>query len=708
MQGLLKKEKTVSEQNPIPVKNDKRKKWVITAVAVAAILLCVVGLPKLFGIGKDIPLLDLNDTTVLAYTDMVDSISADGTIESAESTMVYSTNAYTVKGVHVEVGDYVEAGQLLAELDDQNIQDQITSQKLNIASSKRNSDEQIKSAQANYDNYKYGLEHGLNSTLNSAQSKVDSALEAYEKAQLTYNRYLESLNLGENTTVLNAESALRTAQDNLDSALDALETAEDSCNDARIDYAQANEDLRLAYNDLYTLQNSQGILINEINRLKATLTSYESIKAGLESRKTAAQGLFDSLNAKKNELEAIAAADRTDAQISELNGISAQITAAEAEISRIEQELSELSDSATIQSQIAALEKELSDAQQELTALDARVKQLQTALEQAEKVLKSADKQVENAHKKIENAQTNYESQLSAYNASMTGVDNTLADYADNVESTYNAYKDALTSLEATKKSTQDQLQSYANSLSSTKSSANTDSAEENLRQLRVDLAGTRITAPCAGTITAVYAEVGASGSGLLFVIEDVDNLVVSTSVKGYDMGTVQPGMKVAIHSDATGDKEIKGVISRIAPTSNKTSFGTTDTSSEATFAAEVEITDEDTGLCIGMEAQLDYIIAQQDNVLAVPYDAVYKNKNGHSCVLTATQQEDGRYLIQEIEVETGMDDDLDMVISGANVKEGLRVINEADSYLNLLGHTVTAGTGLNTWGMPGFPGGVR
>ncbi len=707
MQGLLKREKNITEQNPIPDKNGKRKKWVIAAV-VAVILLCVIGLPKLFGVGKDIPLLDLNDTTVLAYTDIVDSISADGTVESAESTMVYSTNAYTVMDVNVEVGDYVEAGQLLAQLDDQNIQDQITSQKLSIASSKRNSNEQIKSAQANYDNYKYGLENGLNSTLNSAQSKVDSALESYKKAQLTYNRYLESLNLGENTTVLNAESALRTAQDNLDSAMDALETAEEAYDDAQIDFARADEDLRLAYNDLYVMQNSQGVLNNEINRLKAMLTSSESMKTQLESEKTAVQAQLDSLNARKNELEAITETDRTEAQISELTELPSKISAARSEVSRIQQELSQFGDTATLQAQISALEKELLTVEQELPALDAKVSQLQAAWEKAETTLESAEKQVENAHKKIESAQISYESQLSGYNASMTGVDNTLADYADNVESARKAYEEALTSLEATKKSTQDQLQSYANSLSSTKSSANTDTAEENLRQLKVDLEGTQITAPCAGTVTAVYAEVGSSGSGLLFVIEDVDNLVVSTSVKGYDMGTVQPGMKVAIRSDATGDKKIEGVISRIAPTSNKTSRGTTDTSSEATFATEVEIIGEDTGLCIGMEAQLDYIIAQQSNVLAVPYDAVYKNKSGHSCVLTATQQEDGKYLIREIKVETGMDDDLDMVITGSEVNEGLRVINDPDSYLNLLGHTVTAGTGLNTWKIPGFPGGVR
>ena len=44
--------------------------------------------------------------------------------------------------------------------------------------------------------------------------------------------------------------------------------------------------------------------------------------------------------------------------------------------------------------------------------------------------------------------------------------------------------------------------------------------------QLQESLEDTRITAPCSGTVTAVYAEVGSTGSGLLFIIEDVDDLV--------------------------------------------------------------------------------------------------------------------------------------------------------------------------------------
>ena len=180
----------------------------------------------------------------------------------------------------------------------------------------------------------------------------------------------------------------------------------------------------------------------------------------------------------------------------------------------------------------------------------------------------------------------------------------------------------------------------------------------------------------------------------------------METSVKGYDVGLVQPGMDVLIRSDATGSAELEGTLTTIAPTANKNAQGMTDLSGDATFAAEVQVTSRDSGLRSGMEAQLDYILAEEYHVLAVPYDAVYTDDKGQSCVLAALEQEDNRYLITSYPVTTGMDDDLDLVVSGPDIAEGLRVINEPDSYLHLLGQTVLAGTGLHADLMSAMMGG--
>ena len=79
---------------------------------------------------------------------------------------------------------------------------------------------------------------------------------------------------------------------------------------------------------------------------------------------------------------------------------------------------------------------------------------------------------------------------------------------------------------------------------------------------------GTRIpggpytyTQVAAGVVTAVYASVGANPAGPVFVIEDTTRLLIESSVKEYDVVSVQKGMAVTIESDATRDAvEVVGV----------------------------------------------------------------------------------------------------------------------------------------------------
>lgn len=672
----------------IPAYIRQKKRWFIGGLATAAILGGIF-VPRLLDSNSQAAVLDLSDTTVLQYVDLQSTISASGTVESAQSTMVYSTNPYTVMGVHVEVGDYVEAGQLLADLDDQNIQDQITSQELSLAASQRGSSEQIKAAKANYDNFKYGLDHGLNSGLNNAQNQVENALEAYNKAKLTYDRYLQSLNLGENTAVLNAEAALRSAESAVDAAYKALESAEEAYDDAWDGFMETEDALDDAYDVLFDLREDLRKAKAELEKLEADADR----KTELRKEKDAASAKAEELKARKIELESIPENDRTQEQMIELAELPAQINAADSEVARLESLLAESEDSIAMQAKILQLRLTVATCEQQYNSADAAVTQLESAREQAEDLLESTEKQIDNAYDKIEDAEENYNAQVSSYNASMTNVDNTLADYAKNMETSWESYQDALVALETARKSAQDQLQTYANTLSSARNNANTDSAKEHLRQLQVDLEGTKITAPCAGTVTAVYAKVGSSGSGLLFVIEDVEDLIIDTSVKGYDIGTVKEGMQVIIRSDATGDALIDGHIDRIAPTSNKTIQGTTDTNGDAVFAAEVLVTEKNTGLRIGMEAQLDYVIEEANHVLAVPYDAVYENQAGETCVLAAVEQADGSYLIREIVVATGMDDDLDMVIESPELTEGMRIIELPDTYIAYRDQYVTIGT---------------
>lgn len=564
-----------------------KKRWLVLAVVVLA----AAGGLLLRKKGANTQTVLASDTQVLSYMDLESSVSATGTVESSDTTKVYSTLAYQVKSVLVEVGDTVQEGDLLAELDAEPIENQIATQQTSMEVASGSAGAQVQSAYDAYENFKQGLDAGLNASLIGAQSQVDTAYDAYVRAQNAYDRYKENVELGENTQVLSVEAQRNSAA----TALDQAETALDTANEA---YKAAKD----AYGTLPELDEQ----LQEAKR-------------------------------RKQELE--------DAQ----ERLSVEYV--------------------TLVVQIETLEK-----------------QKQTI----ESSFESAKQGRESARQAVEQAQSAYDIAQATYNAAVRGEDQALSDYADAVDSAWRAYQTALTSLDSTKKGTEDQLEAYSDTLASANAGANTAVTQESIRQLNQTLDDTKITAPVSGTVTAVYASVGSSGSGLLFVIEDTDHLVISTSVKGYDLGDVKTGMTVEIKSDATGDSVIPGTLTTIAPTAKKNQLGDTEASNDPSFEAEVSVDSAESGLRIGMEARLSYIIARQAHVLAVPYEAVFTDEAGQSCILVLRTQEKETYLVEKLPVTTGLDDDLDIAVSGTGVEEGLRVITDAKSYLSYIGKTVT------------------
>lgn len=561
-----------------------KKRWIVLAVVVVAAAAGFFLRKK--GSGAQTVL--ASDTQVLSYQDLESSVSATGTVESSDTTKVYSTLAYQVKRVLVEVGDVVQEGDLLAELDGEPIEDQLATQKASLETASGSAGAQVQSAYDAYDNYKQGLDAGLNASLIGAESQVDTAYDAYVRAKNAYDRYKENVELGENTQVLSVEAQ----RNNAASALDQAESAYDTASEA-YDTAQK---------------------------------AYDELDKQLADAKKTKQNLED---AGEKESEAYA-------------------------------------------------------------VLVTQIEMLESQKQKAETAYKSADRGLDSARQAVSTAQSAYDIAQATYNAALRGEDQALDDYADAVDSAWRAYQTALTSLDSTKKGTEDQLESFSDTLAAANAGANMSVSEEAIRQLNKTLDDTKITAPVSGTVTAVYATVGGSGSGLLFVIEDTDNLVVSTSVKGYDLGSVKTGMTVEIKSDATGDAVIPGTLTTIAPTAKKNQMGDTESSSDPSFEAEVTVESASSGLRIGMEARLSYIIDKADHVLAVPYEAVYTDESGKSAILVLRPQEKDGYLVESLPVTTGLDDDLDIAVSGAGVEEGLRVITDAKAYLSYVGKTVT------------------
>ena len=664
----------------------------LAAVVVVLAVLAAAFLPRLGAGGGENTVSPL-DVMTLSSTDLRRTVSATGTVESAQSVLVYSTQSYAVQEVLVEVGDYVEAGQLMAKLDDGVILDQIESQEAALSASNSASSAAIAAAEHNYEQYKAALDAGLNSSILNAESSVsnaydnyvsayntyeryradlaagnnsailsaenalESAENAYLSAQKTYDRYAESLDEGENSTILAQESALEGAERSLSAAEDAYDSAQDAYDDAR---AQA-EEAQTSYDDAQA----------RVSQAEQELQAAESEVARLD----------DLLKADP---------ENTDLQ--------AQLTAARTQVDQARQELTQAENAANQASLTLALRLPSRASVQSPFSAAERMREAagaayDTAQTQYRAALNSADDALEDYADAVDTAYEAYlDAQVTLENT-QADAQETLADYADRLNTAYAAYESAQAGLESTENAAQNQLQSYQDSLNSAYANASTSTGEVSLRQLRADLEGTEITAPAAGTVTAVYAEVGSSGAGLLFVIEDVDNLVVATSVKDYDVASVSTGMAVAIQSDSTGDEVYDGEVTSIAPTAAKNAAGETDTSGDISFATDVAVTSQDTGLRIGMSVELDFVLDEALNALSVPYDAVYENDQGQTCLLVLEEGEDGELLLTELPVTTGLETDLDIAVEGDGLTEGVQVVTDPDRYLPLAGQEVALGT---------------
>ena len=539
--------------------------------------------------------------TTLQEKDIQNTIGGTGTVESGQKHYVYpTTSGYSVMEIPVEVGDTVQAGDVLCILDDSALASQRESSELSLDQNVRAADQQVKTVRDSYEAAVAAVKDGTNSTLISAQSQVTNAYYSYLSAVDQYNQYQDSLN--------RASAALSTAKQSLEAANGKVTAIQQAIQEK--EQAEAGTDTTVPGGDVTTPGTDVTTPGTDVTNPGTDVTNPggDVTNPGGETQ-SAGAGDASALT------EAAMASGSAPAASAQSN----------------------------------------SGGYRDMT-----LAQLQAALPAA---------QAEQAA-----AQTAVNEAQAAYNsASGQGYSLSLA-----VDSAYNGYVTALKSLDAAIASVETQLQSSENQLDSAKLSAQSarETRELTLEQMDESMEDLVITAPAAGTVTAVYATVGGPSTGLLFVIEDVEDLVVKTTIRSYDVGQVQEGMDVTIKSDATGDASFAGTVSFIAPASQKTATGETNTANEV-FDAEVKVLSQDTGLRIGMSVRLNYVLEAETGVLAVPYDAVYTNASGQSCVMAARDQGNGKYLLEEIPVTTGVESDVEVAISGPGIQAGLQVLND-------------------------------
>ena len=629
-------------------------------------------------------------TETLQQMDLQNTVSLTGVVESETDRKVYSTLSYLVESVNVQVGDVVQAGDVLAQLDTEQLEMDIAQQQAAVDASNSQSAHQIEVNRKAYENAVENYENGLDSNAISAESGVNQA-----ESSLTQAEYgVDSAQL----QVDAAEAAVRDARENYYITRDQLNGNVDDAREALDDAEDALAEAEAAYNE--AVANAESQTAAEIARIEQSMEQLDANYATAQKQwaqmdETLYADYKDAADKASEKADLLKQAQEELAKDPENSDLQQKVENAQKEYD----DARKLSDEAA---QIHLTEKE------KYQAVEYSYNQQKATLEnQLANAGSSSAAQVSAAQSGVASAQTGVasaEAQLDAARDARNGSTltqleqgiasaNRSVDSAELQEDIAKAQQDAAEQSAdtakqqqaATENSIAQQIDTLKDNLIGSQIAAqSTKSQEIAIQSLQDTLADATITAPVSGVVTAVYAEEGQPGNGLLFVIEDTDALKITTNIREYDVGNIEVGMPVVIRSDATGDKEISGTVTYIAPAANKTENGNTLTADDSTveFEAEVQVNDADSGLRIGMNTRLTVLLEERSDVYGVPYDSVVEKADGSEVVYAVepSSEKEGSYVVTEVPVTTGLETDFYIEVSGDGITDGLSIVSDPQS----------------------------
>lgn len=288
-------------------------------------------------------------TTTLQKSSLTDSVSVSGTVKSgseASVTVADSAKNYKVSEVRVTVGDKVKKGDVIAVLDTQDLQEQITSARQNYADS-----------------------------VQSAQTSYDRAVQDLNTSTVQHENNLIDL-----------QDKIKQADEDLDDAKDDLDDAEDNADDAE----DAYDDAKAKYDKIKAAYDSAA----------ASISSYT------EAKEKAADALSEAQKALNDAQTALNAEQANEEKKQAVEAAQANVTKAQDSYKAADTALTEAKNNCSVTGLglygFDAIEKALSDAENSK-------EQAKTAYENAQKAVDSAQKAVDNARQQVQSAHNSYD-----------------------------------------------------------------------------------------------------------------------------------------------------------------------------------------------------------------------------------------------------------------------------------------------------------
>ena len=271
----------------------KKKKGTVAVISCVLVLaICLAGLQAISSARKSSVPVAVSCLT-LEPTTLQSTVTASGTVKSASTTNVYTNvSGCVVKDLHVEVGDYVEAGAILCQLDSETLEESLEKQKVSLSVSKNSSAQNISASEKQYQDAVENLDNGLNTTVNSARTATESALRALEKAQSDYDSARADIDDGMNSQLVQAEEALEQA--NL-----RVQRAEETYDKAKHTYRE----LRLNASNLKKERDAAQSKVNSLTDQLEKDPQNQQLKTELELAKVELQSLQQSFDFAQQDLQ---------------------------------------------------------------------------------------------------------------------------------------------------------------------------------------------------------------------------------------------------------------------------------------------------------------------------------------------------------------------------------------------------------------------
>lgn len=206
------------------------------------------------------------------------------------------------------------------------------------------------------------------------------------------------------------------------------------------------------------------------------------------------------------------------------------------------------------------------------------------------------------------------------------------------------------------------------------------DQARIGIESAELALHNTQLISPIDGVVGVINIHTNEVPNPSLpaMVVADPEGFHIKLNVDELDIGHLEPGQTATVTVDALDDAQLTGVVSRIAPVANTSSFGG---STIVTYEVIVNLDPTDLPLRSGMTASVAIITDKAENVIVIPNQVMHLDESTRTPyveklingVPTRVDLKLGLRNEQYSEVISGLDENDELAIRRINTSDIIR-----------------------------------